>query len=622
MSQSNASGLADEHRQTRERFEASKAGGGLLLTQALDCALAIDKPLQGRPRSVDVALGLLDLGVDQATLIAALLSDPRLRDDLQVSTIRHTYGDDIAQLVNSVHWLNTFRECECEQIKTPEQAERLRRMLLAMVKDIRAMLIKLVYRLQRLRLLPGEGYDIRRCIARETLDIYAPLAHRLGIAKLKWELEDLAFRYLNPLVYKRIASALEETRAARESYVSSLVDVLKGALQKEQVVAGLSGRPKHIYSIWQKMRRKGQRLEQLYDLSAVRIVVQQVSECYAVLGMVHALWRHVPEEFDDYIANPKRNGYQSLHTAIIGPQGKIVEVQIRTREMHDFAERGVAAHWFYKEGGRQKEMARSSVLQLQNLLEADHDGKALLDSFKNGFLQDRVFVLTPAADIQELPRGATPLDFAYSIHTEVGHCCRGAKVNGRIVSLNYTLKSGDRVEILTAKQGRPSRDWLNPQLGFLITSRAKAKVRHWLKHQNREQNVADGRSLIDREFQRLGLKGDGLEHLVHHFNLHHIDELYAEVGRGEISVMQIVGMLQVPDVPAPKLIPIEPPTPRKKERSASEIKVKGVGNLLTQLARCCNPMPGDSIIGYITRGKGITVHRAECTNMLNLPEDL
>ncbi|MCP4408344.1 MAG: bifunctional (p)ppGpp synthetase/guanosine-3',5'-bis(diphosphate) 3'-pyrophosphohydrolase, partial [Gammaproteobacteria bacterium] len=321
-------------------------------------------------------------------------------------------------------------------------------------------------------------------------------------------------------------------------------------------------------------------------------------------------------------ANPKRNGYQSLHTAIIGPQGKIVEVQIRTREMHDFAERGVAAHWLYKEGGSQKEMARSSVSYLQNLLEADHDGKALLDSFKHGFLQDRIFVLTPTGDIQELPRGATPLDFAYSIHTEVGHRCRGAKVNGRIVSLNYSLKSGERVEILTAKQARPSRDWLNPQLGFLITSRAKAKVRHWLKHQNREQNIADGRGLMDREFQRLGLKDDGLEQVAHHFNLHNTAELCAEVGRGEISVMQIVGMLQIPDVPAQRLIPAEVTTSSKKERSPSEINIQGVGNLLTQLAHCCNPMPGDSIIGYITRGKGITVHRAECTNMLNLPENL
>jgi GTP pyrophosphokinase len=609
--------MGQQHR-FGERFGLLDGDESSCLARALRCAEDIERQMQGKPWGVDVALKLLGLGVDQETLIAALLSDPRLRDSLTLDSIRDSYGDSIAKLVSTVHWLNTFRECERKEIKAPEQTEGLRRMLLAMVKDMRAMLIMLVYRLQRLRLLPSESYEIRQCIARETLDIYAPLAHRLGIAQLKWELEDLAFRYLEPQAYKRIATELEEKRAARVAYVETFVKLLSKAIHDAHFTAEVSGRPKHIYSIWRKMCSKGRSLEALYDLHAVRVIVDKVSECYGVLGVVHAQWHYIPQEFDDYIANPKGNGYQSLHTAVIGPQGKIVEVQIRTRSMHEFAERGVAAHWLYKEGRSQNAVAQSNVASLQHLLEADNDGAALLEGLREGILQDRVFVFTPAGEIQELPLGATPLDFAYCIHTEVGHRCRGAKVNGRIVPLSYQLKSGEQVEILTTKQERPSRDWLNPQLGFLSTSRARSKVRNWFKRQDRDQNIQDGRIMIERELQRLGLRDADLQVAVKASNLHSVEDFYAEVGRGEISPVQVAGMLQVPNIPLPSEASNNISARQLREPSSSEIKIKGVGNLLTKIARCCGPVPGDPITGYITRGKGVTVHRADCSNILTL----
>jgi GTP pyrophosphokinase len=591
------------------------------LAAALDLAVSVSEDDRPRPKSIAVVRTLQRLGVDRTTLIATLLSDPRLRDSLSEAEIRTTFGNDIADLVSSVHWLNTFKECEHEMAQAPQQAERLRRMLLAMIKDIRAMVIKLGYRLERLRILPRQGYETRRCIARETLDIYAPLANRLGIAQLKWELEDLSLRYLEPQAYKQIASGLEEKRTARETYIATFVNTLREALAKENIDGEINGRPKHIYSIWRKMHQKARSLQELYDLRAVRVIVERISDCYAALGVVHSLWQHIPKEFDDYIANPKGNGYRSLHTAIMGPEGRVVEVQIRTREMHEFAERGVAAHWLYKEGGEHHKVMQRSINALRRVLEADDGDSVVIENFKNELFQDRVFVVTPTGEILELPRGATPLDFAYSIHTEVGHRCRGAKVNGRIVPLTYNLNSGEKVEILTAKQGHPSRDWLNPHLGYLHTTRARSKVRYWFKQQDRERNIQEGRTIVDRELQRLGVKGTKLEDIVARFNLHSLDELLAEVGRGEISITQIVSVLQVPEISPPRLPVGDARQSTTKQQDAGSVMIRGVGNLLTQIARCCKPMPGDSIVGFITRGKGVTIHRNDCTNIVNLKDE-
>ena len=611
--------LTDECSRIRRQFKVA-GGENKLLERALELALSIGDTEPTVPCSVDVALVLLDLGVDHKTLIAALLSDPRLREVWCEERISTTFSGEIARLVKSVQWLNTFKECDQEQVQTAQQAECLRRMLLAVVKDIRAFLVKLAYRVEHLRILHKQRYATRRCIARETLDIYAPLASRLGVAQLKWKLEDLAFRYVDPQTYKNLAMALEESRAARESYIESFIATLSGALRKEGVHAEIYGRPKHIYSIWRKMQNKDCRFEDLYDLHAVRIIVNKVADCYAVLGVVHTLWHHIPHQFDDYVANPKENGYQSLHSAVVGPERKVVEIQIRTQEMHELAERGVAAHWLYKEGSDQNAVLQRNIASLQRLLEADYNDAELLDDFSHELFQDRVFVLTPTGEIKDLPRGVTPLDFAYSIHTEVGHRCRGAKVNGRIVTLNTVLNTGDQVEILTAKQGQPSRDWANPHLGYLYTSRARAKVRHWFKQLDRDKHIQEGRVIVERELKRLGVTGTDLETIPAHFNLHSVDEFMVAVGRGEVSPGQIAGIFRVPDLAESRLPTVEKRQGHKPAAPSDSIMIRGVGKLLTQIANCCKPVPGVPIIGYITRGKGVSIHGRDCPNVLNLAE--
>jgi len=592
----------------------SEQGSDALL-RALRIALqaADDDP---RPRGVDVALILRELGVDETTLIAALLSDPRLREPLHTQAIEAEFGAPVAELVRNVHWLNTFKECEHTTVQSPEQIERLRRMLLALIGDIRALVIKLAYRLQRLRNLDLEPESKRRCIAQETLDLYAPLANRMGIARLKWELEDLSFRVLEPEAYKSVARALEESRRERESYVTEFVRILRQALEAEGIRCEVKGRPKHIYSIWKKMQRKGLDIDELYDLRAVRVIVERVADCYAALGVVHGLWHHIPREFDDYIANPKDNGYRSLHTAVIGPRGRVVEVQIRTREMHEYAERGVAAHWLYKEGGQQDELMQRSIRALQQSLEAGEDDPQLMQQLRTELFQDRVFVLTPAGEVIDLPRGSTPLDFAYAIHTEVGHRCRGAKVNGRIVPLNHVLHSGDRVEILTAKEPRPSRDWLSPHLGYLRTTKAKSRIRQWFRQQDRERNIKEGRQIVERELQRLGVQSPDLQSVARRFNLNGVDDLYAAVGRGDVGVHQFAGALKVPGLKGPLRMPGS--GAGEASREAKGVTIRGVGNLLTQRAGCCKPMPGDPVWGYITQGRGVSIHRRDCSELAAL----
>jgi GTP pyrophosphokinase len=593
-----------------------------LLGRALDHALSVEDDDASRPRSTDVAEILHALGVDPVTLSAALLSDPRLRDRLNPEEVEAEFGATIAALVKNVNWLNTFKECVQEVEQAPEQAERLRRMLLAMVDDVRAVLIKLAYRVERLHVLPRQSYETRRCIARETLEIYAPLANRLGVGQLKWELEDLAFRYLEPQTYRQIAKSLEENRLDREAYVRDFMATLSKSLEGEGVRAEVSGRPKHIFSIWRKMQRKQLPLDQLYDLRAVRVVVDKVGDCYAALGVVHGLWPHVSQEFDDYIAHPKENGYQSLHTAVVGPGGRTVEVQIRTHEMHAFAELGVAAHWRYKEGGRYDQSMEKAIGSLRRLLDHQEDDEELLEDFRSELFADRVFVLTPKGQIMDLPRGATPLDFAYAVHTAVGHRCRGAKVNGRIVPLVYALQNGEQVEVLTAKEGAPSRDWMNPSMGFLKTSSARGKVRHWFRQRDQEGNLADGRAILEREIKRLGVSNPDLQELAKHFGMPRPDDLLVAVGRGDLTPTQLDGALRVPEIPAEEAVPISKPRRSvKPSGEADEISVQGVGNLLTQFARCCRPVPGDPIVGFITRGKGITIHRQDCVNVLKMPVD-
>ncbi len=574
---------------------------------------------KSRPRSVDVARRVLELGNDREAVIATLLSDPGLRDVLDGKTIEQEFGKKIAQLTQGVNQLNTLKDVGPARIDSPEQAEKLRRLLMAVISDVRVMLIKLCYRVERLGLLKHGDYELRRQIARETLDIYAPLANRLGMGLLKWELEDLAFRALEPLVYKRIAKLLEEKRSEREAFIDGFKTQLRSLLQEQEIEASVQGRVKHIVSIWRKMQRKNLEFHELFDVRAVRILVDSVADCYAVLGVVHTSWQHIPKEFDDYIANPKENGYRSLHTAVVAEDGKIVEVQIRTYEMHENAELGVASHWRYKEGAKLDQRMEASISQMRDLLQgsAEEVSDAMAE-ISTELSNDRVYVFTPTGQIIDIPKGGTPLDFAYSIHSEVGHRCRGAKVNGRIVNLTTVLQTGDEVEILTTKEGRPSRDWMNKNLGFIKSAGTRSKVRNWFNHQDFEQNLLDGKTIYDRSLSKFSIHNADLKQVVAHFKRKNADQFFADIGRGLITAAQILGYLQAEPQQDPfKKLKKETAAPSSKD----EVSIHGVGNLMTQFGRCCKPVPGDSIIGFITVNSGITVHKRSCPNILSLPEE-
>lgn len=590
----------------------------LLLNAALTYALdSVDQSgLQTHP--LDVAEILRLLNVDRQTLIATLLIPAVFARNITHAQMQQQFGEVITRLTENVSEL-VRRRFEAPTGR-PEQAERLRRMLLAMVDDVRAVLIKLAFRLQNLRLAAKKMDSDSRLLAQETLDVLAPLANRLGIGSLKWEMEDLSLRILEPDSYRAIAQGLDANRRAREAYINGFTQTLKTALEHEDIAAQVSGRVKHIYSIWKKLQKKQVALDDLTDLRATRIIVKELSTCYTVLGIVHNRWPHLPREFDDYIANPKDNGYQSLHTAVIGPEGKVVEVQIRTRAMHEFAELGVAAHWRYKEGGREDQALARAIASLRQLLESDGDDQNLLEEFQSEVLHQRVFVLTPRGEVLDLPAGATPLDFAYGVHTEVGHRCRGAKVDGRIVPLTYRLRSGERVEILTTRQGGPSRDWLNPALGYLRTTRARNKARSWFRQQNQEEHLATGRLLLDRECQRLGVQQVDHDELAVKLGYRRSEDMLVALGAGDITSSQVGQKMQV-DAATPIPLPrLRRKLPRDGQ-SGGDIHIRGVGGLLTVLANCCKPVPGDTIIGFITRGKGVTVHRRDCVNILRLPEE-
>lgn len=616
--QSDASKLDAEqlHRLFEQGYPAAQAES---IRKALNLAIdAAAKDSEPRPRGVDVGHILLNLKVDAYSVQAALLADPYLRETLPAEFIRVHFDEETVRLLEKVNWLNTFNEYSLQENPGPEQAELLRRMLLSVVNDVRAVLIRLAYRVQRMRILKYQDGGARESIARETLELYAPLAHRLGVGQLKWELEDLSFRYLHPDEYRTLAKSLSTNRAEREVYIQNFMSLLRDELEKLGVNARVSGRPKHLYSIWKKMERKHAQLADLYDLLAVRVMVDTIPTCYTVLGAVHSLWPHIPKEFDDYIANPKDNGYQSLHTVVIGPDDRPVEVQIRTAAMHEFAEYGVAAHWRYKEGGGQDAAFDRSIASLRRLLESEEDNDSLLQDFREEPFGDAIFVLTPRAQVIRLVKGSTPVDFAYAIHTEVGHRCRGAKVNGVMVPLTHPLKSGDKVEILTAKQGGPTLGWLDPRLGYVRTAHARGKIRQWFKQQDHDKHLRAGKAILDKEKHKLQTRDFDLDALAHHFHLARPDDVLLAIGRGDIGPGQLAAALQVPGFQPPAPAPTRKPAPATV-RGTGEVTVQGVRNLLTHFARCCSPIPGDPIIGYIGVGRGVTIHRQDCPNVVQLP---
>lgn len=585
--------------------------------------------------SLAVANILADLRLDSETVAAAILHDVLEDTSVTLEELKSEFGSTIAKLVDGVTKMGQIQEFRGQNKKTKReraQAENLRKMLLAMVDDVRVVLIKLADRTHNMRTLGHLREDKRQRIAKETLDIFAPLANRLGIWQIKWELEDLSFRYLEPESYKQIAGLVDERRINREQYITRMATKLKDELQTKGITAEVKGRPKHIYSIWRKMKRKGVNFDQIYDVQAVRVLVNEVADCYAVLGIVHTMWRPIPGEFDDYIATPKDNLYRSLHTAVIGPEGKTIEIQIRTHEMHQDAELGVAAHWRYKEGSKSDTNFDRKVAWLRQLMEWKDDvadASEFIDQVKSEVFQDRVHVLTPQGDAIDLPAGATPIDFAYHIHTEIGNRCRGAKVNGRIVPLTYKLKNGEQVEVLTAKRGGPSRDWINTQLGYLKTARARSKVRQWFKRLNYEENVAQGRTILDKELHRLGVTEVNHEKLARAFDFNKVDDFLAAIGRSDINPSQIISAItEIIEAVRPKEEDddhkdhIFYTSPSTSTSSPTGIRIQGVGNLLTNLAQCCRPVPGDdSIIGFITRGRGVTIHRRDCPNVLRFNEE-
>ncbi|MCS7221507.1 MAG: GTP diphosphokinase [Anaerolineae bacterium] len=567
-----------------------------------------------------VASILAELNLDPATIAAGLLHDVAEDSQYNIQYIEEHFGPEVARLVDGVTKLEQIDELRkpAESLQD-EKAESLRKMFLAMVDDVRVVLIKLADRLHNMRTLSSLPEHKRRRIARETLEIFAPLANRLGIWQIKWELEDLAFRHLEPATYKELARKIQERRQDREQYINQVIQTLQDELRKAGIQAEVSGRPKHIYSIWRKMKRKGVDFDQIYDAQGVRIIVNSVLDCYAALGVVHSLWRPIPGEIDDYIATPKDNMYRSLHTAVVGPNGRPMEVQIRTWEMHRTAEYGIAAHWRYKEQGGKRDIDfENKIAWLRQLMEWRQevtDAQEFVDSMKTDVFQDRVYTFTPQGDVIDLPAGSTPIDFAYHVHTEVGHRCRGARVNGKLVPLDYQLRNGDQVEIITAKRGGPSRDWLNPNLGFVKTQRARGKIRQWFRRLDREVNIAEGRQILDKELKRLSVE-ISYDAIAKMFNFESVDDLLAAIGYGDINPQQIAAkVLEVErkDQSAPL------PEPAHKQRPTipmDGVSVQGVSGLLTHPAHCCNPLPGDDIIGYVTRGRGVSIHKRDCPNVL------
>jgi GTP diphosphokinase / guanosine-3',5'-bis(diphosphate) 3'-diphosphatase len=587
-----------------------------------------------------VAQILAELRVPPEVLAAGLLHDTVEDTATTLADIQRDFGDTVASLVDGVTKLTNLprvsRDDQHAESKTagngsegeppapalgrrPDLAsETLRKTFLAMGDDVRVVLIKLADRLHNMRTLSHMPEAKRTRIAQQTLDIFAPLANRLGIWQIKWELEDLAFRHVNPTKYKEIAEQLAERRPDREAQIESIIQGLKDLFEQQNIKIDISGRPKHIYSIYKKMKDKGKAFELVRDVRAVRIIVPDVGACYTALGLIHTRWRPMPGEFDDYIAAPKDNFYQSLHTAVIWDDGKPVEVQIRTADMHQSAEYGIAAHWRYKEGTKRDKAYEQRINWLRNMMEwrSDvDDATEFVESMRSDVFQDRVYIFTPRGDIIDMPAGSTPIDFAYHVHTDIGHRCRGARVNGKLVPLYHELKTGDQVEILTAKRGGPSRDWLNSNLGLVKTQRAKSKIRQWFKKEDYEQNLSQGRLLLERELQRLGIAEVNFEKMARDLDFKAPDEMFVDLGTGDLSVSRVIREI-ARTVDTSNLLPAGART--ADAATTASVDVVGLKGLLTTIGRCCNPTPGDQIIGYITRGRGATIHRQDCPNILRL----
>ncbi|MGD8477017.1 MAG: bifunctional (p)ppGpp synthetase/guanosine-3',5'-bis(diphosphate) 3'-pyrophosphohydrolase [Burkholderiales bacterium] len=585
-------------------------------------------------RHIDHARGVAgivaNLGLDADSVAAAWLIDVQQGAEGQAATLPSVINSHVLSLAAGVSRLATIQVLGTrgpglrKSSEKAAQLEAIRKLLLAMVEDIRVVLLKLADQLQALRYVAPHGDETtRRNAARDTLDLLAPLANRLGVWRLKWELEDLAFRCQDPDTYKAIARQLDERRTNREQYLREVMLQLGQAVKSVCPNAEVSGRPKHIYSIWKKMQRKGVRFEQLSDVRAVRVLVDEVSDCYSVLGLVHQLWSPIPGEFDDYIAKPKSNDYRSLHTAVAGPQGKVIEVQIRTREMHEHAELGVAAHWRYKEASRGDAAYDRKIAWLRQLLDWRDDiadAAHLAETFREELREDVVYALTPQGRVIDLPAGSTPIDFAYHVHSELGHRCRGAKVDGRLVPLNQPLANGQVIEIVTARDGGPSRDWMNPALGYIASNRARAKVRQWFNNAARDEACASGRAELEKGLQRLGQSWRNADELAGLLGYPGADELYLAFHRGDVTVRELKNALE-----GDTESPAEQPSPVRTRagRGSGAILVVGMDQLLTTLARCCKPVPPDPIIGFVSKAKGITVHRAGCRNLAGLaPERL
>ncbi len=587
-----------------------------------------------RLATADILAGMRQ---DADTLIAALLNGCLEAGDMTEEGMSQRFGPGIGRMVGDLRRIGQLANVEAV-IAAKEQdrhEENLRRLLLGIAEDVRVVLVVLAERLHLMRSIKDLDEARRRKLATDTRRVHAPLANRLGVWQVKWELEDLALRYLEPEAYRRIAQLLGDKRVEREAYIAHVIALLKSKFAEAGVRADITGRPKHIHSIWRKMQRKGVDMEQIFDLRAVRILVDSIADCYAALGLVHGLWRHIPKEFDDYIATPKGNMYQSLHTAVVGPGDKSLEVQIRTWDMHRHAELGVAAHWAYKESKGADAAFQNRLVwmrQWMELLNEGEDDGDFLERFKSEFEPAHVYVLTPQSKVIDLPRGATPLDFAYAIHSEIGNRCRGAKVDGRIVPLNQTLRSGQTVEIITQKNATPSRDWLSIHQGYLKTARARNRVRLWFKQQDYDRYVTEGRALLEKELARLGVEARlQLDPIAHKCNFHKGDDLLAAIGRGDVPAGQVARQLGDLAGPAEKdRVELEPEdlvtqrrdrrrkVPHRPGRGRQEVVAEGIDDLMTHMGHCCKPVPGDAIVGYITRGRGLTIHRRDCDNLRQL----
>jgi len=596
---------------------------------------------------VSVAKILAELKVPPIVISAALLHDTVEDTKITLEELRNKFGPEITQLVDGVTKLTNLPRVKRAEGRVKESqhdgerrkdedstliseelqksrrkdlaTETLRKTLMAMGDDVRVVLIKLADRLHNMRTLSYIPESKRKRIAKETLEIFAPLANRLGLWQIKWELEDLSFRYTQPDDYKSIAEKLADRRINRETEVNKIIQELQKLMTEGGIKAEITGRTKHIYSIYQKMQQKDKTFENVRDLRGVRLMVNDIPSCYAALGVIHTHWRPIPNEFDDYIAAPKDNFYQSLHTAVIYSDGKPLEIQIRTQEMHENAEFGIAAHWLYKEKGYKDDQYQSRINWLRKLMEWRQDvedAQEFVNGVKTDVFEDRVYVFTPRGDIIDLPIGATPIDFAYMVHTEVGNRCRGAKINGKLVTLNYQLKTGDQVEILTAKRGGPSRDWLNIHLGLVNTQRSRAKIRQWFKKQDRDQNLSHGRDMLDRELKRLGIVDLDIEDLAKSFGYKASEDLYVALGCGDLAIGRIVNLIQEDEEEKEELF--TPKVPEVERKDSESVNVLGLKGILTNIAKCCNPAPGDDIIGYITRGRGATIHRRDCPNVLRM----